>query len=95
MAGNGFVLLDSSVHKWDLLCYGQDFVVQRPPREGLVLSPQITQLQLVQEGQATGFSGECRLSTLLCTGILQSSAFTPAAEPQAGARRCTGENPAL
>ena len=37
----------------------QNFVVQRPPRggPGLVLSPQITQLQIVQENQTTNLQG--------------------------------------
>ena len=56
----GCLWLDSHAHNYSIL-YGQQFVIQRPPRggEGLVLAPQITQLQMVQEGQTTDRRGAC------------------------------------
>ena len=58
----GCLWLDSQAHKYSIL-YGEQFVIQRPPvgGEGLVLSPQITQLQLVQENQTRDRRGELGL----------------------------------
>ena len=48
----------------------QNFVVQRPPvgGPGLVLSPQITQLQIVQEDQTTNLRGDSGLGTYPLVG---------------------------